>query len=77
VPTLARMHAGEIEHFWPKEPSTSGLMGPITTGRSSNVPLGRKGTPDDIAQAVLFLVSDASNYVTGHNLVVDGGWTIV
>ena len=77
VATLARMHAGEIEHFWPKEPSTSGLMGPITTSRSSNVPLGRKGTPDDIARAVLFLVSDASSYVTGHNLVVDGGWTIV
>jgi NAD(P)-dependent dehydrogenase (short-subunit alcohol dehydrogenase family) len=77
VPTLDRMHAGEIEHFWPKEPSTSGLMGPITTSRSSNVPLGRKGTPDDIARAVLFLVSDASSYVTGHNLVVDGGWTIV
>ena len=29
VPTLDKMHAGEIEHFWPKEPSTSGLMGRI------------------------------------------------
>ncbi len=77
VPTLARMHAGEIDHFWPKDPSTSGLMGPITTNRSANVPLGRKGTPDDIANAVLFLVSDAASYVTGQNLVVDGGWTIV
>lgn len=77
VPTLDRMHSGEIEHFWPKNPSLSGLMGPITTKRSSNVPLGRKGTPDDIANAVLFLVSDASSYVTGQNLAVDGGWTIV
>jgi NAD(P)-dependent dehydrogenase (short-subunit alcohol dehydrogenase family) len=77
VPTLDRMHAGEIEHFWPKEPSLSGLMGPITTKRSSNVPLGRKGTPDDIANAVLFLVSDAASYVTGQNLAVDGGWTVV
>jgi len=77
VPTLDRMHAGEIEHFWPKNPSLSGLMGPITTKRSSNVPLGRKGTPNDIANAVLYLVSDASSYVTGQNLVVDGGWTIV
>jgi NAD(P)-dependent dehydrogenase (short-subunit alcohol dehydrogenase family) len=77
VPTLDRMHAGEIEHFWPKEPSKSGLMGPITTQRSSNVPLGRKGRPIDIAHAVLFLVSDAASYITGQNLVVDGGWTVV
>jgi NAD(P)-dependent dehydrogenase (short-subunit alcohol dehydrogenase family) len=77
VPTLDRMHAGEIEHFWPKQPSKSGLMGPITTQRSSNVPLGRKGTPDDIARAVLYLVSDASSYVTGQNLAVDGGWTLI
>jgi NAD(P)-dependent dehydrogenase (short-subunit alcohol dehydrogenase family) len=77
VPTLDRMHAGEIDHFWPKNPSVSGLMGPITTQRSSNVPLGRKGTPTDIANAVLYLASDASSYVTGQNLVVDGGWTLV
>ncbi len=77
VPTLDRMHAGEIEHFWPKNPSVSGLMGPITTKRSSNVPLGRKGTPTDIGNAVLYLVSDASSYVTGQNLAVDGGWTII
>jgi NAD(P)-dependent dehydrogenase (short-subunit alcohol dehydrogenase family) len=77
VPTLDRMKSGEIEHFWPKEPSLSGLMGPITTRRSSNVPLGRKGTPTDIAHAVLFLVSDASSYVTGQNVAVDGGWTLV
>jgi 2-deoxy-D-gluconate 3-dehydrogenase len=77
VPTLDRMHAGEIAHFWPTNPSVSGLMGPITTKRSSNVPLGRKGTPTDIANAVLYLVSDASSYVTGQNLAVDGGWTII
>ena len=77
VPTLDRMHSGEIEHFWPRDPSPSGLMGPITKQRSSNVPLGRKGTPADIANAVLFLVSDAASYVTGHNLVVDGGWTLI
>jgi NAD(P)-dependent dehydrogenase (short-subunit alcohol dehydrogenase family) len=75
--TLARMHAGEIEHFWPKNPSVSGLMGPLMSQRSANVPLGRRGTPADIAHAVLFLVSEASSYVTGQNLAVDGGWTLI
>jgi NAD(P)-dependent dehydrogenase (short-subunit alcohol dehydrogenase family) len=40
---------------------------------SSNVPLGRFGTPDEIAKAVVFLASDDASYITGIELFVDGG----
>jgi 3-oxoacyl-[acyl-carrier protein] reductase len=39
------------------------------------VPLGRFGTPDDIAQAALFLCSEAASFITGSDLVIDGGQT--
>jgi NAD(P)-dependent dehydrogenase (short-subunit alcohol dehydrogenase family) len=41
----------------------------------SHIPLGRPGTPEEIAYCVLFLASEATSYVTGSLLVADGGWT--
>jgi NAD(P)-dependent dehydrogenase (short-subunit alcohol dehydrogenase family) len=43
---------------------------------AAGTPLGRLGTPEDLQTAVLFLASPASGFVTGQNIVVDGGWTI-
>lgn len=41
---------------------------------ASRTPLPRLGKPIDVARAVLFLASDEATYLTGHNLMVDGGW---
>lgn len=43
----------------------------------SKVPMGRLGNPDDIAPSVSFLLSDEAKYITGQNIIVDGGWTCI
>ena len=43
----------------------------------AKVPMRRLGQPDDIAPAVSFLLSDDAKYITGQNLLVDGGWTAI
>lgn len=40
-------------------------------------PLNRMGTPEDIAPSVAFLLSDDAKYITGQNLIIDGGWTAI
>jgi len=42
---------------------------------SSKTPLGRPAEPEEIADVILFLASDAASYITGQTIVVDGGWT--
>jgi 3-oxoacyl-[acyl-carrier protein] reductase len=48
----------------------------VNSGIASQVPLGRMGTAEDIAGAMLFLASDLAAYITGQTIVVDGGSTL-
>jgi dihydroanticapsin dehydrogenase len=52
------------------------LMEHYRTAGFAGVPLKRLAGVDDIAEAFLYLASDAASFVTGHNLVVDGGLTV-
>jgi len=46
----------------------------VTQRRSAAIPLGRIGTPEDMAQVVLFLASDRAGFVNGQEIIVDGGF---
>jgi 3-oxoacyl-[acyl-carrier protein] reductase len=55
---------------------TAVLTAEVKDAMLKQIPLARFGTPEDIAQAVAFLCSDAGSYITGQTLVVDGGMTM-
>src|SRR5437660_1151572 len=64
-------------------PGLNDLLASAEAGRerlktiSTSIPLGRLGTPDEVARAVVFLASDDSSYITGTELFVDGGFAQV
>ncbi len=84
---LTRELAGQWGQTWdPRERHRTGWFdtemtdGLFSNQRSAdwvrrNTMLARGGLPGEVDGAVLFLASDASSYVTGQTLVVDGGWT--
>ncbi|GAA3667193.1 hypothetical protein GCM10023081_02520 [Arthrobacter ginkgonis] len=44
---------------------------------AAHIPLKRIGSPEEVAKSALFLASDEASYITGANLMVDGGWSAV
>ena len=72
-----------LTHSWPGDIECIELQantlylqpGAFLDNYTKRVPLGRMLSNDDIKGAVVFLASDASEYVTGTSLMVDGGWT--
>jgi len=72
------VHPGVIDTpIWTKLPGSTRRNTPIDPHEvaKAGVPLGRAGDAQDIANGVLFLASDASSYMTGAELVIDGGMT--
>jgi NAD(P)-dependent dehydrogenase (short-subunit alcohol dehydrogenase family) len=72
VPGL--MHTPLVEHRLTAQLSP-GDADSLIAKRNASVPLGRMGTGWDVAHAVLFLASDEAGFITGTELVVDGGYT--
>ena len=72
------VHPGVIDTpIWTKIPTSTGSNAPIDPDEvaRAGVPLGKAGQAQDIANGVLFLASDAFSYMTGAELVIDGGMT--
>ena len=66
------VHPGPVVTPMTEKARSDPEMSKTIVGR---IPLGRYGQPEEVAYAVLFLASDESSYLTGSELVIDGGWT--
>ena len=65
--------ATEAWHAWMDDPRSQ--TGGLRDKQVATIPMKRPGTPREMAQGVAFLCSEAASYITGHTLVIDGGWT--
>jgi NAD(P)-dependent dehydrogenase (short-subunit alcohol dehydrogenase family) len=73
IPTVLRAHSQQI--LGPGVPDMSGRGIAVSDEQvRAVIPAGKRGTAEDVAAAVCFLASDEAAYITGHSLVVDGGW---
>jgi NAD(P)-dependent dehydrogenase (short-subunit alcohol dehydrogenase family) len=78
-----RIRVNAVSPGFIETPGLNGLLASSRAGEqglkmiSNTVPLGRLGTPNEIAKAVVFLASDDSSYITGTELFVDGGFAQV
>jgi NAD(P)-dependent dehydrogenase (short-subunit alcohol dehydrogenase family) len=74
-PILTNLRAHSQQILGPGVPDMSGRGIAVSEEQvRAVVPAGRRGTVEDIASAVCYLASDEARYITGHSLVVDGGW---
>ncbi len=75
-PILTNLRANSPVILGPGAPEMASLgLGADPQALQARVPVGRRGTVDEIAAAACYLASESAAYVTGHTLVVDGGWT--
>ena len=73
IPTELRAHSQAI--LGPGVPDMSGRGVVVNADQvRALVPVGVRGTPENVADAVGFLASEAASYLNGHTLVIDGGW---
>jgi NAD(P)-dependent dehydrogenase (short-subunit alcohol dehydrogenase family) len=68
------LRANSTRILGPDAPTMRGVGGDVSKV-AAITPAGRYGTLDEIAASAVYLASEAASYVTGHTLVVDGGWT--
>ena len=60
-----------------RTPGTEALGEEMTRQFEKQIPMGRSGKPEEVADIVTFLASDKANYITGALIVIDGGWTLI
>lgn len=72
-----QIHTAMLDDLFARRAAESGRTADEEAGLFvERIPEGRLGTAEDVAKALVYLSSDASEYVTGHSLLIDGGWQV-